>query len=312
MLPPESQQVTADPNTNTVFMVWKFKNDSSQQALLEGFQSLCALVINVNHTAANRYSPEKANLVMGISHSAWLKLDLPKPLPKELVEFQPIQGAKHTAVSTPGDLHFHVRATQRSVAYDIAAIITDALRDIAETIVEVHGFRYWDGRAIIGFVDGTENPQTPASREYFGVVGDEDPEYRGGSYQFVQKYIHDMTAWNNLPVSEQEKVIGRSKQDDIEMPDDVKPSNSHSALSNVGDDFKVIRDNMPFGTVGNNEMGTYFNCYASTFSTVEKMLKNMFIGVPEGNYDRLLDFSTATTGTLFFVPTMDMLGDFSG
>lgn len=205
-----------------------------------------------------------------------------------------------------------MRATQRSVAYDIAAIITDALRDIAETIVEVHGFRYWDGRAIIGFVDGTENPQTPASREYFGVVGDEDPEYRGGSYQFVQKYIHDMTAWNNLPVSEQEKVIGRSKQDDIEMPDDVKPSNSHSALSNVGDDFKVIRDNMPFGTVGNNEMGTYFNCYASTFSTVEKMLKNMFIGVPEGNYDRLLDFSTATTGTLFFVPTMDMLGDFSG
>ncbi len=248
---------------------------------------------------------------MGISHSAWLTLDLPKPLPKELVEFQPIQGAKHTAVSTPGDLHFHVRATQRSVAYDIAAIITDALRDIAETIVEVHGFRYWDGRAIIGFVDGTENPQTPVSREYFGVVGDEDPEYRGGSYQFVQKYIHDMTAWNNLPVSEQEKVIGRSKQDDIEMPDDVKPSNSHSALSNVGDDFKVIRDNMPFGTVGNNEMGTYFNCYASTFSTVEKMLKNMFIGVPEGNYDRLLDFSTATTGTLFFVPTMDMLGDFS-
>jgi len=223
-----------------------------------------------------------------------------------------LQGAKHTAVSTPGDLHFHVRATQRSVAYDIAAIITDALRDIAEAIVEVHGFRYWDGRAIIGFVDGTENPHTPASREYFGVVGDEDPEYRGGSYQFVQKYIHDMTAWNNLPVSEQEKVIGRSKQDDIEMPDDVKPSNSHSALSNVGDDFKVIRDNMPFGTVGNNEMGTYFNCYASTFSTVEKMLKNMFIGVPEGNYDRLLDFSTATTGTLFFVPTMDMLGDFSG
>ena len=312
MLPPESQQVTADPNTNTIFMVWKFKNDISQQALLEGFQSLCALVINVNHTAANRYSPEKANLVMGISHSAWLKLDLPKPLPKELVEFQPIQGAKHTAVSTPGDLHFHVRATQRSVAYDIAAIITDALRDIAESIVEVHGFRYWDGRAIIGFVDGTENPQTPVSREYFGVVGDEDPEYRGGSYQFVQKYIHDMTAWNNLPVSEQEKVIGRSKQDDIEMPDNVKPSNSHSALSNVGDDFKVIRDNMPFGTVGNNEMGTYFNCYASTFSTVEKMLKNMFIGVPEGNYDRLLDFSTATTGTLFFVPTMDMLGDFSG
>ena len=161
-------------------------------------------------------------------------------------------------------------------------------------------------------MDGTENPQTPAAREYFGIIGDSDPMYRGGSYQFVQKYIHDMTAWNALPVSEQEKVIGRSKHDDIEMGEDEKPANSHSAVANIGDDFKVIRDNMPFGTVGNNELGTYFICYASTFSTVQKMLMNMFTGVDGASYDRLLDFSTAVTGTLFFVPTVDMLGDFAG
>ena len=228
------------------------------------------------------------------------------------MEFQEIKGSKHTAVSTPGDLHFHIRATQPSVAYDMASAITAALRDVAEVLEEVHGFRYWDGRAIIGFVDGTENPQTPAAREYFGLIGDDDPAYKGGSYQFVQKYIHDMTAWNNLPVSEQEKVIGRSKQEDIEMDEDEKPANSHSAIANIGDDFKVIRDNMPFGTVGNNELGTYFICYASTFSTVQKMLMNMFTGVDGANYDRLLDFSTPVTGTLFFVPTMDMLGDFAG
>ena len=312
MLASESQQVTASPNANTIFMVWKFKEGLSQDALIEGFQNLCGLVINLNHTAANRYSPENASIGLGISHSAWLTLDLPKPLPQELVEFEEIRGHKHTAVSTPGDLHFHIRATQPSVAYDMASAITAALRDIAEVLDEVHGFRYWDGRSIIGFVDGTENPQTPAAREYFGIIGDSDPMYRGGSYQFVQKYIHDMTAWNALPVSEQEKVIGRSKQDDIEMGDDEKPANSHSAIANIGDDFKVIRDNMPFGTVGNNELGTYFICYASTFSTVQKMLKNMFMGVDGADYDRLLDFSTAVTGTLFFVPTVDMLGDFAG
>ena len=312
MLAPDSQQVTASPNANTIFMVWTFKEGASHEALTETFQNVCALTINLNHTAANRYSPEQANVVLGISHSAWLALDLPQPLPKELIEFQEIKGSKHTAVSTPGDLNFHIRTTQASIAYDMAAAITTTLRDVAEVAEEVHSFRYWDGRAIIGFVDSTENPQTPATREYFAIIGDEDPEYKGGSYQFVQKYIHDMIAWNNLPVSEQEKVIGRSKQDDIEMGEEEKPANSHSAIANVGDDLKVIRDNMPFGTVGNNEMGTYFNCYASTFSTVQKMLENMFTGSDEAAYDRLLDFSTPVTDGLFFVPTMDMLGDFAG
>ena len=121
-----------------------------------------------------------------------------------------------------------------------------------------------------------------------------------------------MNAWHALPVSEQEKVIGRSKEMDIEMDDDTKPSNAHSALANVGDDLKVVRDNMPFHDTASHQMGTYFICYANTFSTVEKMLTNMFVGDPVGNYDRLLDFSTAQTGTLFFVPSLDMLDDFAG
>ena len=111
MLAPESQQVTASPNANTIFMVWKFKEGISQDALIEGFQNLCGLVINLNHTAANRYSSENASIVLGISHCAWLTLDLPKPLPQELVEFEEIRGPKHTAVSTPGDLHFHIRVS---------------------------------------------------------------------------------------------------------------------------------------------------------------------------------------------------------
>jgi len=98
---------------------------------------------------------------------------------------------------------------------------------------------------------------------------------------------------------------------DIEMPGSIKPSNSHIALANVGDEFKIIRDNMPFGNISTNEMGTYFITYASTFSTVMKMLNNMFIGSHKVIYDRLLDFSTPKSGTLFFVPTLDMLDDFS-
>jgi len=192
----------------------------------------------------------------------------------------------------------------------MAAAIADVLNPAAVSTEEIHGFRYWDSRSILGFVDGTENPHGQ-DRELFGMIGDDDPVYKGGSYLFVQKYIHNLTAWKVLSIEQQEKVIGRYKSNDIEMADDVKPSNSHIALANIGDDFKIVRDNMPFGNMSTNEMGTYFIAYSSTFSTVQKMLNNMFIGSPEGNYDRILDFSTAKTGSLYFVPTFNMIDDFS-
>ncbi|PVD54214.1 peroxidase [Terrimonas sp.] len=304
----DSQNVLDYSNNNTIFLAWNFKDGVE---IKEVFKKVCALIININNSANTRFPNSKASVVMGIGYEAWHMLDLPKPLPVEFEKFVPIAGSKHTAVSTKADLHFHIRADEPSFCIDAASAISDILNKAAESIVEIHGFRYWDSRSILGFVDGTENPHG-TDREYFGIIGDEDPDYKGASYLFVQKYMHNISAWKSLPVSEQEKVIGRSKVDDIEMPDDIKPSNAHSALANVGDDLKIIRDNMPFGNISTNEMGTYFIAYASSFTTVKKMLTNMFVGVPEGNYDRILDFSTPETGTLFFVPTFDMLNDFAG
>ena len=129
----------------------------------------------------------------------------------------------------------------------------------------------------------------------------------------MQKYLHDLAAWNALPVEEQERVIGRTKLDDIELPDDVKPANSHVALNTIvdadGTERQIVRDNMPFGSVGAGEFGTYFIGYAPRPSVTEQMLENMFVGDPPGNYDRILDFSTAVTGSLFFVPSADFLDD---
>lgn len=304
---PESQNTLDSTNSNTIFMVWNFKENLQVKAV---FSKLCKLLINLNNSAAIRFPVSRASCVMGIGYQAWLQLGLPVPLPKELADFVPVTGGKHTAVSSRGDLHFHIRADNQSICYDMAAEITDLLNPVAVSIEEIQGFRYWDGRSILGFVDGTENPHGQ-EREFFGVVGDDDPDYKGGSYLFVQKYIHDLTAWKGLSVEDQEKVIGRSKSNDIEMDDQVKPANSHIALANVGDDLKIVRDNMPFGSMSKNEMGTYFIAYASKFSTVQKMLSNMFVGSPIGNYDRILDFSTPKTGSLFFVPTVDMMDEFS-
>jgi putative iron-dependent peroxidase len=299
----EPQNVLDYRGDNTIFLVWNFKKDQEVGAV---FERICALVINLNHSGEIRFPYSGATCVMGIGYDAWRRLGLPVTPPKELENFAPIAGGKHTAVATRGDLHFHLKGTASSICYDMAAALAQVLDPVAVCAEEVHGFRYWDGRSILGFVDGTENPEGE-KRAFFGLIGDEDPAYKGGSYLFVQKYIHDLRSFKALPVEEQEKVFGRYKESDVEMPDGVKPSNSHSALANVGDDLKIIRDNMPFGNMSANEMGTYFIAYASTFSTVKKMLDKMFIGSPEGNYDRLLDFSTAKTGSLFFVPSASFL-----
>lgn len=304
----KAQNVTDTPNNNTIFMVWNFKNGLE---LNDSFERLCALIINLNNTAQIRSTVNKASIVLGIGYNAWNKLKLPNPLPKELCVFQPIKGEKHIAVATDGDLHIHIRANAPSYCIDMAGEISNILNNVADCTEEVHGFRYWDGRSILGFVDGTENPQGE-DRDYFGIIGNEDEQYKGGSYLFVQKYIHNLNAWKSLSTKEQENVIGRSKADDIEMSDEEKPANSHSALANVGDDLKIVRDNMPFGNIAKNEMGTYFIAYASTFSTVKKMLTKMFVGDPVGNYDRILDYSEAKTGSLFFCPSIPMLKDFAG
>ncbi|ARU05295.1 peroxidase [Comamonas serinivorans] len=302
-----TQATTHEPNHNAMFMVWVLKAGVDAKP---AFRALCALVENLNNSAAARFPGTQASCVLGIGHRAWQALALPQPQPRELVEFTPIAGDRHTAVATPGDLHLHLRGADFSLCVDMAMQIRQRLQAVADCVVQVSGFRYWDGRSILGFVDGTENPQGD-ERDFFAQVGPEDAAYEGGSYLFVQKYIHDMTAWRALPVAEQENVIGRSKADDIEMDDDTKPSNSHSALSNVGDDRKIVRDNLPFVDDATQEIGTYFIGYASTFGTVRDMLEAMFIGKPAGNSDRILDFSRAVTGSLFFVPTLDMLGEFA-
>ena len=196
------------------------------------------------------------------------------------------------------------------LCFELASQLTAKLGDAVTVIEEVHGFRYFDQRAMIGFVDGTENPDDPVAVSA-SQIGDEDPDFAGGCYVHVQRYLHDMSAWNALSVEEQERVIGRTKLEDIEMADDVKPPNSHLALNVIEDDdgnqLQIVRANMPFGRVGAGEFGTYYIAYSADPAVTERMLRNMFIGDPPGNTDRILDFSTAVTGVLFFTPTVDFL-----
>jgi putative iron-dependent peroxidase len=195
------------------------------------------------------------------------------------------------------------------LCFELATQIMNRLGGAVSPVDEVHGFQYFDDRDLIGFVDGTENPTGQALADAV-TVGEEDAAFAGGSYVIVQKYLHDLNGWNKLPTEAQERIIGRTKASNIELDDSVKPTSAHNALTKIvedGKEIKILRDNMSFGRAGDGEFGTYFIGYSRSPGTIEQMLENMFVGRPPGNYDRLLDFSRAVTGSLFFVPSATFL-----
>jgi putative iron-dependent peroxidase len=246
--------------------------------------------------------------VIGFGSDAWDRL-FGAPRPAELHPFREIRAGARHAVSTQGDLLFHIRAKRMDLCFELATQIMARIGDAVSPADEVHGFRYFDDRDVIGFVDGTENPRGEAAVEAV-LIGEEDAGFAGGSYVIVQKYLHDLEGWNALSTEAQERIIGRTKLSDIELDDSVKPTSAHNALTTIvedGKEVKILRDNMPFGRPGHDEFGTYFIGYSRSPRTTEQMLENMFIGKPPGNYDRLLDFSRAVTGNLFFVPTATFL-----
>ena len=247
--------------------------------------------------------------VVGIGADAWQRMyDI--PLPDQLRPFQVIEAGPRVAVSTPGDLMFHIRASHIDMCFTLTQHILTRFGDAVEPVDETHGFRSWDERDLLGFVDGTENPERFEAIESTLIP---DGPWRGASYVITQKYMHDLTKWNSLTVEEQEDVIGRTKLSDIEQPDGVQKPNSHVAANQLyaedGSQLQIVRDNLPFGNASLGEFGTYFIGYANDPRVTEHMLDQMFIGKPEGNYDRILYFSTAVSGNLYFVPPADFLDD---
>jgi len=303
---PQPQPVLAPLTPAAVFLVATI--DQGQEATVhDALPDISGLVRAIGF----RDPAKRLSAITSIGSDAWDRL-FSGPRPAELHPFREIDGGRHHAPATPGDLLFHLRAESMDVCFELATKLVEAMSGAITIVDETHGFKFFDNRDLMGFVDGTENPDGNLA-VVATQIGDEDPDFAGGCYVHVQNYLHDMASWNSLSVEEQERVIGRTKLDDIELDDDVKPANSHVALNVIededGNELKIIRHNMPFGEIGKGEFGTYYIGYSRTPSVTERMLDNMFIGDPPGNTDRILDFSTAITGGLFFTPTVDFLDD---
>lgn len=303
-VPIEAQSIDAPLSRAAVFLVVTVAGE--QAALTKACAALDGLDDLVK-TVGFRDLGARLSCIVGIGHGLWNRLD-PGRLPRELKPFTPIAGAVHDAPSTPGDLLFHIRSERPDLCFEFERLLLDSLGDCVTVVDEVSGFRYFDARDLLGFVDGTANPtglDLPAS----ALVGDEDADFAGGSYVVIQKYLHDLKAWAEVPTPLQEAIIGRTKIDNVEIDDDDAPRKSHKSLATIadGNEHDILRDNMPFGRPGQREFGTYFIGYSRYLWVIETMLQRMYVGAPPGAYDRLLDFSTPHTGTTFFAPTRPTL-----
>ncbi|MFB7918277.1 Dyp-type peroxidase [Streptomyces sp. NPDC056061] len=297
---PAAAQPVVAQLTNAALILVATVESGGESTVREVLPDLPAIA----RSLAFRFPGSELNAVVGFGSDAWDRL-FAGPRPAGLHPFPELRGARHHAPATPGDLLFHIRAERMDVCYEWAAQLLDRLGPAVTVVDETQGFRYLDHRDLLGFVDGTENP-VGAGALAAALVGDEDPRFAGGSYVIVQKYVHDLAAWNELSTEEQERVIGRTKFTDTEYPDDVKAPDSHVALNTItkpdGTSREILRANMPFGSFERGEFGTYFIGYAADPDVAEQMLRNMFLGSPPAMHDRILDFSTAVTGTLFYAP----------
>lgn len=303
--PTKAQDVWKDVGKNVSFVVLKLKRENlaaDQEAIAEFADRSQAIERSMMIRAAD------ANLKVsiGFSRTAWDYLFPNAAVPKQLETYTTLTGPEYSMPASEGDIFLHVRAGDEAVVYEVVRQFMVFLEPIATVLDETKGFRYFEGRAIIGFIDGTEAPAEFEAADY-ALVGEEDPEYINGSYAFAQKWLHDMDFWGKMKTEEQEKAVGRHKFDDLDLEDDEKFHNAHNVAAKIevdGEEQKIVRMNVPFSDPATGKTGTYFIGYSRYWSVTKAMLQQMV-----DMSDFLLTFSTIQSGQLFFIPSRDTLGE---
>lgn len=300
-----AQDVWKDPGKNVSFIVLALNRQdlTDEQEQVANFADMSQAIIR-----SMRIRKPEAGLqvAIGFSNQAWDYLFPNAKKPQELETYQTLTGAEYSMPASDGDIFLHIRASEEAVVYEIVRQFMKLLASVTTVIDETKGFRYLEGRAIIGFIDGTEAPAPEDAADY-AIIGDEDSDFINGSYAFAQKWQHDMAFWEKLSVEHQEKAVGRHKFDDMELDDVDKLENAHNVASKLeidGEEQKIIRMNVPFSDPAMDYTGTYFIGYARHWQVTKQMLEQML-----AKSDFLLTFSTLLSGQLFFIPSRDTLVD---
>ena len=154
-----AQPVAAPLTRAAIFLVARVNPGLDNRATV---RSLCGDLSALLRAVDFRDLEGGLSCVVGFGSDAWDRL-FGSPRPAELHEFREIRAGTRQAVSTPGDLLFHIRAKRMDLCFELAMQIMARLGNAVSPLDEVHGFRYFDDRDLLGFVDGTENPRGEAA-----------------------------------------------------------------------------------------------------------------------------------------------------
>lgn len=224
-------------------------------------------------------------------------------------QLEPIQGSFDMPV-VPADVLIHIASARADICFALSQSFFEGIRDQVEVLDERVCFRYFDGRDITGFIDGTENPQFPDDRAEVALLGEDAGIFQDGSFIFAQRYAHNLDKWKKLKVDAQEQVMGRTKLESIELEDEVKPANAHVARTVVedeeGEEMEILRHSLPYGD-GRGDQGLFFIAYTKDLKIIDAMLVRMFGTSGDGIHDRLLHFVTPMDGAYYFAPSEELL-----
>ncbi len=241
------------------------------------------------------------NLVAGFRPSLWASV-VPGDAPSDLHDFgSDIVGADgYRMPATQHDAVLWLSGSAYDVVFDVARTAIAELRHVATVIEETSSWPYLHDRDLTGFIDGTENPSLIDAPES-ALIPLSEPG-AAGTILLVQRWEHDATLWESLPVAEQEQVIGRLKQDSTELA--AKRDDSHVASTDQDRFGKIFRRNMPYGTVLSH--GTMFVGFSADQRRLSDMLESM-AGLSGGTRDALTRYTRPLTGAYYFVPASDAL-----
>lgn len=285
------------PEAGPFALYTQIKIKSETATVVQHLKAIPQLVDELNS------SQPGANLMSSVAFSRgfWAKSN--QPMPEELIEFTPLGEGEIVAPASDVDVLIHCHSNRHDLHFYLLRKLMAAISDYVEVVDETYGYRFMDARDMTDFIDGTENPKG-AQREEVAIIP--DGAFAGGSYVMAQRFIHNLPAWNRLSVSAQEKVIGRTKPDSIELED--VPAASHVGRVDIkeeGKGLKIVRHSLPYGSV-TGDHGLLFLAYCNTMHNIKVMLESMY-GTADGKTDQMLRFTQAVTGAYFFAPSPEML-----
>lgn len=290
------------PSDHARFIVLRLKDLS-----IEDFKERLEQLFTTRDRLITQHPNAQIKTAVAFGPELWSKLY--EQAPAGFKQLEPIQGSFHMPV-VPADVLIHIASARADICFALSQSFFEGIRDQVEVLDERVCFRYFDGRDITGFIDGTENPQFPDDRAEVALLGEDAGIFQDGSFIFAQRYAHNLDKWKKLKVDAQEQVMGRTKLESIELEDEVKPANAHIARTVVedeeGEEMEILRHSLPYGD-GRGDQGLFFIAYTKDLKIIDAMLVRMFGTSGDGIHDRLLHFVTPMDGAYYFAPSEELL-----